>query len=103
MGCICVHACVGVKSKMLADFNQIPRYTRKHTETETETDRQTDRQTDQGLTVEAEQVLVLLRGLGDLDDGDGEAVGGGREYSGGQRHVVLVQELCRGTRGPAVR
>lgn len=28
------------------------------------------------LTMETEQVLVLLRSRGDLDDGDGEAVGG---------------------------
>lgn len=46
------------------------------------------------LTVEAEQVLVLLRRRGHLDDGDGEAVGGCREDRRGQRHVVLVQKLC---------
>lgn len=28
------------------------------------------------LTMETEQVLVLLRSRGDLDDGNGEAVGG---------------------------
>lgn len=43
--------------------------------------------------METEQVLVLLRGRGDLDDGDGEAVGGCSEDGGGQRHVVFIQEL----------
>ena len=43
--------------------------------------------------MEAEQELVLLRGPGDLDDGDGEAVGGRGKHSRGQGHIVLVQEL----------
>lgn len=31
--------------------------------------------------METEQVFILLRSSGDLDDGDGEAVGGGGENS----------------------
>lgn len=50
----------------------------------------------QSPTVEAEQVFVVLRRRGDLDDGDGEAVGGRGEDSRSQRHVVFVQELCAG-------
>jgi len=44
-----------------------------------------------GLTVETEQVLVLLWRHGDLDDGDGEAVGGRGEDGRRQRHVVFIQ------------
>lgn len=46
------------------------------------------------LTVEAEQVFVVLWRRGDLDDGDGKAVGGCGEDSRSQRHIVFVQELC---------
>ena len=45
------------------------------------------------LTVEAEQVLLFLRGAVHLHDGDGEAVGGGGEHRRGQGHVVLIKEL----------
>lgn len=44
--------------------------------------------------MEAEQVLIVLWSCGDLDDGDGKAVGGRGEDGGSQSHVVLVQELC---------
>jgi hypothetical protein len=48
------------------------------------------------LTMEAEQVLLLLQSAGDLHYGDGEAVAGGSEHRRGQRHVLLLQELYRG-------
>lgn len=44
--------------------------------------------------MEAEQVFVVLRRGGDLDDGDGKAVGGRGEDSWSQCHIVFIQELC---------
>lgn len=46
------------------------------------------------LTMETEQVFILLRRRGDLDDGDGEAVGGCGEDGRCERHIVFIQELC---------
>lgn len=47
------------------------------------------------LTMETEEILLLLHAAGHLHDGDGEAVGGGSKHRRGQRHVVLIQELYR--------
>lgn len=47
-------------------------------------------------TVETQQVLFLLQAAGHLHDGDGETVGGSSEHRRGQRHIILVQEVCSG-------
>lgn len=44
--------------------------------------------------MEAEQVFIVLWSCGDLDDGDGKAVGGRGEDSWSQTHIVFIQELC---------
>ncbi len=45
--------------------------------------------------METEQVFVFLWSRGDLNDGDGEAVGGRSKNGRSQCDVVFIQELCR--------
>lgn len=46
------------------------------------------------LTMETEQVFIFLWRRSDLNDGDGEAVGGCSKDGWGEGHIIFIQKLC---------